>query len=143
MLFRSADRNFVSGVVVTQDRVAHTAREKSELAGSGASAVDMEAAAVAAHSKRARLPFACVKVVSDPAAEDLVVDFNNMRSEDGRISRGKIGIYALTHPNKIAGLFAVKRRVDKSAKVLGEFLVSCRVNPVPDSAEGIESKSAE
>ena len=133
-----ADTNFTSGKLLTQDRVANTATEKSALARSGAIAVDMEAAAVAAHAKRAQLPFACIKVVSDPASETLILDFNEMRSQDGRISRGKIGVYALTHPGKIAGLFKVKGRVGKSAKVLGEFLVSCRVNPVSDSAPPAE-----
>lgn len=129
-----SDSNFTSGIVVTQDRIANTAAEKTSLAPCGAIAVDMESAAVAAHSKRANLPFACIKVVSDRADESFDWDLNNMRARDGRIARGKIGIYALTHPNKIAGLLRLRRRAGGAAKVLGEFLVSCRVSPVPNSA---------
>jgi len=129
-----SEKSYQSGVVVTQDRVANTAREKAELAHSAAMGVDMESAAVAAHSKRARLPFACIKVVSDRADESFNLDFNEMRSDEGRISRGKIGVYALTHPNKIGGLLRFKRRAEGAAKVLGEFLVSCRISPVPDNA---------
>lgn len=131
-----SDKPFVSGVVVTQDRVANTAAEKAALAGSGAAAVDMEAAGVAAHAKRAGLPFACIKVVSDTADESFDLDFNQMRGSDGRIARGKIGLYALTHPNKIAGLMKLKRRAEGAAKVLGEFLVSCRVSPAAPEKAG-------
>jgi adenosylhomocysteine nucleosidase len=129
-----SERNFASGKVVTQDRIAITTNEKSELARSGAMAVDMEAAGVAARSKRAGLPFACIKVVSDRADESFDLNLNEMRSKDGRIARGKIGVYALKHPNKIAGLLRLKRRAQGAAQVLGEFLVSCRVSPVPDNA---------
>lgn len=129
-----SDRSFTPGAIVTQERVANTAREKAELAACGAIAVDMESAAIAAHSKRAGLPFACIRVVSDRADESFNLDFNDMRSHEGRISRVKIGVYALTHPNTIAGLLRLKRRADGAAKVLGEFLVSCRIGPVPESA---------
>ena len=128
----TCERNFTSGLVLTQDRIAITAAEKAELAQTGAIAVDMESAAIAAHAKRARLPFACIKVVSDRADEPLVIDFNQMRDPEGRIARGKIALYALTHPNKIAGLFALRRRANEAARVLGEFVVSCRISPVPE-----------
>jgi adenosylhomocysteine nucleosidase len=129
-----SDRSFAQGTVVTQDRIAVTAAEKAHLANSGAIAVDMESAAIAAHSKRARLPFACIKVVSDRADEPFDLDLNQMRAPDGRIARGKIGLYALTHPNKIAGLLRLKRRAEGAAKRLGEFLVSCRISPASDNA---------
>ena len=129
-----ADRSFTSGVVVTQDRIANTAAEKAALSATGAIAVDMEAAAVSAHAKRARLPFTCIKVVSDRADESFGLDLNEMRAKDGRIARGKIGIYALTHPTKLPELLRLKRRAEGAAQKLGEFLVSCRVSPVPESA---------
>ena len=130
----TADRDFKSGEIVTQDRVATTAAEKAELGKSGAIAVDMESAAVAAHAKRARLPFACVKVVSDRADETLILDFNHMRDPDGRIARGKISFYGLTHPQKLPALLKLKRRAEDAAKVLGDFLVSCRISPASDEA---------
>ncbi len=126
-----ADGSFKSGVVVTQNRIAVTAAEKSELAGSGAAAVDMESAAIAAHVQRVGLPFACVKIVSDRADESFGIDFNQMRTAEGRIARGKIGFYALTHPNTIPGLFKFKRRAEGAAQLLGDFLVSCRISPAP------------
>ena len=65
-----ADQPFVSGTIVSQDRVASTAAEKGELRERfGALAVEMEASGVAARAKRAGLPFCCIKVVSDRADE--------------------------------------------------------------------------
>jgi adenosylhomocysteine nucleosidase len=127
------DNIAATGVIVTQDRVAQHAAEKSTLYAAGAVAVDMEAAAVAARAKRAGLPFACIKVVSDRADESFGVDLNRMRSPDGRIRRGKISYYALTHPKVIPELLRLKRRTEAAAKVLGEFLVNCRINSEPNS----------
>lgn len=117
-----------SGVIVTQDRVAQNPAEKQALHSDGAIAVDMEAAAVAARAKRAGLPFACIKVVSDRADESFGLDLNQMRSPEGRIRRGKIGYYALTHPWIIPELFRLKRRTEDAAKMLGEFLVNSRIS---------------
>ena len=130
----AGDQAVFSGLIVTQDRVAQNAAEKEALSGSGAIAVDMEAAAVAARAKRAGLPFACIKAVSDRADESFRIDLNGMRSEDGRIRRGKIGYHALTHPGIIPELFRLKRRTGDVAKVLGEFLVTCRIGSGTDSA---------
>lgn len=120
-----------SGPVITQNRIASNAGEKQELAFQGAIAVDMEAAGVAARTKRAALPFFCIKVISDRADESFGFDLNRMRSTDGRIARGKISFYALTHPNVIPELLRLRRRANDAAKILGEFLVSCRINTEP------------
>src|SRR5437868_4369965 len=48
-----ADSPFVSGLLVSQDRVANSAAEKEQLRKNGALAVDMEAGGVAARATRA------------------------------------------------------------------------------------------
>jgi hypothetical protein len=118
--------------MLSQDRIANDAAEKQRLQAHGAIAVDMEAAGIAARAKRAELPFCCIKVVSDRASESFPLDLNKMRSIEGRIARGKIGIYALGHPGLIRELLHWRRRTVDAAKALGEFLVSCRINPQPD-----------
>lgn len=123
----------ISGLIVTQDRVAQNPAEKQALHTSGAIAVDMEAAAVAGRAKRAGLPFACIKVVSDRADESFGLDLNRMRSPEGRIRRGKISYYALTHPGVIPELLRLKRRTEVASKALGEFLVNSRINSEPSS----------
>jgi adenosylhomocysteine nucleosidase len=123
-----------SGAVVSQDRIAGRAEEKQALSKCGAIAVDMEAAGVQARTKRAGLPFYCIKVVSDRADETFGLDLNNLRTTEGRIARGKIGIHALSHPSVLPELFRLKRRSERAAKALGEFLVSCRIKPEQDSS---------
>jgi nucleoside phosphorylase len=125
---------FVSGPLLSQDRIAVTVEEKQILAGSGALAVEMEAAGVMARTKRAELPFYCIKVVSDRVDEGFGFDLNALRTIEGRISRGKIGIHALSHPSVLPELFRLKRRSERAAKALGEFLVSCRIKPEQDSS---------
>jgi len=117
------------GVVLSQDRIANDAREKQQLyVRTAACAVEMESSGVAARAKRAGLPFYCIKVISDTATESFALDLNRMRTEQGKVSRGKIMIYALGHPILVPGLLRLKRRTETSAQGLGEFLVSCRIS---------------
>ena len=79
--------SFVQGLIHSSDHVAVTAREKKALRlATGAVAVEMEAAAVAAKATEWGVPFRCVRVVSDVAAEDLPLDFNRFRDLQGRFS---------------------------------------------------------
>jgi adenosylhomocysteine nucleosidase len=130
----TAGKPFVSGPIVSRDRIAVTAKEKNDLrVESGALAVEMEAAGVAARAKRAGIPFCCIKVVSDRAEESFVFDLNSMRTSEGRIARGKIIVHAVAHLNLVPGLLRLKRRSEEAAQALGEFLVSCRISIVGSS----------
>ena len=120
--------NVSRGVIVSQDRVATTAKEKAALASSGAIAVDMESSGVAARMARTGLPFSCIKVVSDRADESFRFDLNSLRTTEGRIARGKIVVYAGMHPWLIPELLRLKRRADSAAQALGAFLVHCRIH---------------
>jgi nucleoside phosphorylase len=121
-----SDRPARSGMVVSVDRIAGTKEEKQILGLTGAVAVEMEGFGVAARTASAELPFCCIKVVSDSADEEFVMDFNQMRSTDGRLSRGKIIVYALTHPQVLPRLLSLRRRSKEAASALGVFLASCR-----------------
>jgi adenosylhomocysteine nucleosidase len=116
-------------LVLSQDRIANKVEEKQQLfAKTDACAVEMEAAGVAARSKRAGLPFYCIKTISDVASESFGLDLNRMRTTEGRIARGKIIVHALVRPALVPGLLRLKRRTEEVARVLGEFLVSCRIS---------------
>ncbi len=130
----TTENQYASGLIASQDRIANNVAEKTELQSCGAIAIDMEAAGVAARTKRAGLPFCCIKVVSDRADESFRFDLNKMRTSEGRIARGKIGVYAITHPTLIPELIHLRRRTQDAAKALGEFLVSCRINSEPDTS---------
>jgi adenosylhomocysteine nucleosidase len=132
----SADFAFASGPLLSQNEIANNMAAKERLRASGAVAVDMESGGAAARAKRAGLPFACIKVVSDSAFESFPLDLNEMRTSEGRMARGKIMLHALTHPNVVPALFRLKRRTEDAAKVLGEFLVSCRINTESKTGPG-------
>ena len=121
----STAQPYVSGPILSQDRIANDASEKHELRTLGTIAVEMEAAGVAAYAQRVGVPFACIKVVSDRADESFPLDLNKMRTKEGRIARGKIGTYVLCHPILLPKLWGLKQRSDDAARTLGDFLVSC------------------
>ena len=128
----SAEGSMKRGVIVSEDRVANSASEKHQLAASGGLAVEMEAFGVAARADKAGIPFCCIKVVSDCCDESFGFDLNRMRTTEGRIARGKIVSYALTHPKLIPELIRLRKRSERAAEALGDFLVSCRIRPESD-----------
>lgn len=132
----TTELEFASGLVASQDRVAIDAAEKRQLLRHEAIAVDMESAGVAARTKAAGLSFYCIKVVSDRADEAFGFDFNRLRTEEGRMARGKISLHAVTHPKLIPELLRLRRRTQDASKALGDFLVSCRINTAPVNASG-------
>jgi nucleoside phosphorylase len=115
-----------SGRVVSIDRIAQTAREKSDLRVSGASVVEMEAAGVARASEELKVPFSCVRVVSDLAEEDFANDYNRVRRPDGRFSVVRLVLGALGSPRKRFGeLIRLNSRTALASKKLGDFLANC------------------
>ena len=122
----SADR--VLGRVLSQDRVAVTIEEKVEYRSQAkASAIEMEAAAVAAWAHERVIPFYCVRVVSDTADAELPMDMNLMRDSEGRFSRFRIAGKALLKPwSRIPGLLRFDRDCRVAEQKLGEFFANCR-----------------
>ncbi|MDQ2840966.1 MAG: hypothetical protein M3Y72_08010 [Acidobacteriota bacterium] len=129
----ATDRDFAFGPLLSQSCVANDSAQKRALFLQRAIAVDMESAGVAARTKRAGLPFGCIKVISDRADESFPFDLNAMRSAEGRMARGKIVVNALTHPQVIPALLRLRRRAADAANTLGDFLVSSRIIAEPDS----------
>jgi adenosylhomocysteine nucleosidase len=115
------------GDLVSQDRVIGTKPEKARLRDSGASAVEMEADAVARWALENRLPFYCVRAVSDGAGREFALDLNKMRDADGRFSTTRIVAAALLRPWKLVPeLLQLKRESDTAIRTLGEFIADCR-----------------
>jgi adenosylhomocysteine nucleosidase len=119
---------FVRGAVHTADRVIGTAKEKRMLRHqTGAVAVDMEAAAVQAEATERKVPFLCVRVVSDTAGDTLPLDFNRYRNARGDFSRSRIALAAVAHPfTVLPQLMEFDRNCRRAADALGDFLADCR-----------------
>ena len=117
---------FRTGRLLSVDRVVGTAAEKARLFATGASVVEMEAAAVESRAREWRLPFFCVRAVSDTAGEDFALDLNEMRDAEGRFSRSRIVRRALKSPFRLVPeLLRLNRNSGRAAKALGDFFADC------------------
>jgi adenosylhomocysteine nucleosidase len=124
----SSDRAFTCGRLTTQDRVAVTAAEKRALRErTGAVAVDMEAEALQKRAQELGVRYACIRVVSDAAGEDMPLDFNRYRMADGNFSRTRIALAAMARPFSVMpALMEFDRRSKQASLALGDFLADCR-----------------
>jgi adenosylhomocysteine nucleosidase len=119
-------RAYHTGALVSINHIACTAAEKRKLRGSGASAVEMEAAGVAERAQQHRLPLYCVRAVTDLADETFAFDFNRALREDGHFATMQILTSAICHPGLMPELLRLRRRGMLAAQALGEFLADCR-----------------
>ncbi len=123
----SAGAPFRMGAVSSMDRIARTAADKAELRRSGAVAVEMEAAGIAARAESLRIPFHCVRVVTDLADETMANDFESALRPDGHFATMHILLGALRQPTvRFPELFRLRRRGIRAARGLGDFVADCR-----------------
>jgi adenosylhomocysteine nucleosidase len=107
------------------DQVAHTAESKHNLHHqTSAEAVEMETAGLAPLAQEWQIPFFAVKIVTDTASESFPLDFNLLRTPEGRFSRPKIIAATLRHPSAIPALINLNRRCTQAAAILGDFLAN-------------------
>jgi adenosylhomocysteine nucleosidase len=115
--------------ILCLDRVASTAAEKRELREkTGAAAVEMESAAVAGKATEWGVPFYAIRAVSDTADDDMPIDFNLYRDAEGRFSRRKIALAALSRPfTRVPALLRLDRNLKIAAQSLGDYFAHCRL----------------
>lgn len=107
------------------ERIAATATEKRQLREStGADAVEMESAAIAAECRRRGVPCATVRVISDAAGEDLPVDFNRFLGPDHRLALLRLLCAALRRPGLLRGLLELRRTTRAAAQRLAAVLTA-------------------
>jgi adenosylhomocysteine nucleosidase len=119
----------VSDVPLSLDHVVSTAEEKRALrAQTGASIVEMESAAVMTKAAEWGAEFYSVRAVSDTSAEDMPLDFNLYRDPEGRFSRTRIALAAMTRPfTAIPALLRLERNCKIAARSLGDYFAHCRL----------------
>jgi nucleoside phosphorylase len=123
----AAGRPFASGTLITAGRVVSSAAEKAALYAVGASAVEMEAAGVAECAAHARLPFYCVRSVTDLSDESFTLDLNAALRPDGHFDTMFLLRGVFTKPAAAAPeLLRLWRRCRIAALKLGEFVADCR-----------------
>lgn len=108
-------------------RVAQTAEEKRKLAETGAIAVEMEAAGIAARAQTYGAPLYCVRSVTDLAGETLANNFNEALRDDGHFDTMLILRGSLRHPSvRLPELIRLRQRCARAARTLGDFFADCR-----------------
>ena len=106
------------------DRIATTAAEKKELRNAtGADAAEMESGAVQIVCRERGIGCATVRVISDPANEDLPLDFNKFLKPDKSLDMGKLFLTAAMSPKKMGGLMELQKKTKVAAQRLAEVLI--------------------
>ena len=115
------------GKAVTSERILWLASEKHALASLlGADEigfVDMESTAIARVCNQRGVPFLIARSISDLLDEDLPIDFNQCRDQDGRVSATKVMKAVLFRPASLSGLLELRKRSELCAERMAEFVL--------------------
>ena len=103
----------------SSSRIIASSKEKQALhQQTGAFAIDMESAAIAAVSNEFQLPFLIVRAIADPVAMDLPNAVSHALNPQGRVELGKLLGYLLRHPAEISGLIRLGLHFNSAQKTL-------------------------
>jgi adenosylhomocysteine nucleosidase len=102
-----------SRTVLLDRRSRQQARERS-----GASAIDMESAAVAAAAQAAGVPFLAVRAIADPATHDLPAFLPAITDAYGRPRLGRLARELLREPSALPGLLRLQRAFGRALATL-------------------------
>ncbi len=95
-------------------------------------AVEMESKAIHEIAKREKIPSLTLRIISDPANEDLPLDFNRTMTPDMRLSYTRLAFQLAKNPSRIFPLIRFGRSVKRTARLLAdaisELLPSTRSN---------------
>ncbi|MGC3961380.1 MAG: hypothetical protein QM813_26670 [Verrucomicrobiota bacterium] len=109
---------------VCVDHIATTAFEKQMLrANTQADAVEMESDMIQTLCAERGIPCATVRVISDPAQEDLPLDFNQLSNPDQSLNFRKLALAIARSPGKIPELLKLQRQTKFAAGCLAEALI--------------------
>jgi len=115
------------GTLASIGHVAQTVEEKRALRGRGASAVEMEAAGVAAKAQELGVMLYCIKSVTDLADESFHLDLNRALRSDGRFDTMRLIAASCRRPlTLLPELMRLGKRSRTASRTLGEFVGDCR-----------------
>ena len=114
------------GIAITTNEIIWQAESKRALAATlepdEIGIVDMESTAIAGVCARHELPFLIVRSITDLLDEDLPLNFNLYRGEDGRVDSARIVKAALLRPRALSGLMELRRRSELCAQRMAGFV---------------------
>jgi len=113
-----------AGRFLCVERMAATAAAKAQLRReTGADAVEMESAAIRDLCRARGIPSATLRVISDPAHEDLPLDFGVLLTADGQLDAGRLALALLRSPGRIPALLRLRSTIARLADRLAAALV--------------------
>jgi nucleoside phosphorylase len=105
------------------NRIVTSAEEKRQLRQvTGADAVEMESQVVRDFCRARGLPSATIRVISDPADQDLPLDFNRLMTATAKISYLRLAGVLLASPGKVPALLRLQRQSELAARNLAGVL---------------------
>jgi adenosylhomocysteine nucleosidase len=130
----SGRRRIVSGVLAGSEDVVLGPASKAQLrADTGAAAVDMESHIAAAYAAENGLPFAAVRVISDPASRTLPALAMDALKPDGKVDIWKVVRGIAINPAAIPALVFAGRDFNRALRSLS----GCRSLLLGDSGGGL------
>ena len=118
---RSAGIKFATGAIFTSSRVLVSADEKRRAkSDTGAIAVDMESAMIAAEALSRDIPFACVRAVLD-AVEDEVVGAE-LADAEGRVQPARAASFILRNPALLLKLPRMMRNLSRASRSIADAI---------------------
>jgi len=115
------------GIAITSREILWQAESKRKLAKmlgeEEVGFVDMESTAIAEVCATRGLPFLIARSITDLLDEDLPLDFNLCRGEDGRVDSKLVMKATLSKPSAVKGLLELRKRSSLCAERMAEFVV--------------------
>ena len=114
------------GLAITTNEIIWQAESKRALAATlepgEIGIVDMESTSIASVCYRYGVPFIIVRSITDLLDEDLPLNFNLYRGDDGRVDSARIVKASLLRPRALSGLMELRRRSELCANRMADFV---------------------
>ena len=112
-----------AGALVTSREVVATPEAKAALfAGTGAVAVDMESAVIAARAARDRYPALVVRAVSDDARQSLPPELTRLVTPEGKLRMAGALAWSVRRPAMLSGAFELRERTRRALRAVAGAL---------------------
>lgn len=120
----------------TTSHVVTTAAAKYRLhLETGAQVVEMESGALRELARQHGIPCLLIRTLSDPAHEDLPLDFGPLVGPSGHLSLFRLALALLRHPTAIPGLLRLGRHSTLAARRLADILIALLPTLIDRSSE--------
>lgn len=126
---RAALRTTAAAVLCSAQMLATATAKRAAAAQSGAVAVEMEGAPIAACAARAGVPFVSVRAILDTAATELRHGGKFIDQENGTLKPLALAGYLATHPRVLPDLLALQRMRNAVQASLDKFFSAWFAEP--------------